>query len=167
MTTSETALLISGISVVIAFSALSWNVYRDILLKPKLKVRFSINLIVDPTQQLEDMLRELIITGTNFGPGAMYVTTIHGKYFTLWSYLWNENQNYFLQPDHNNPLSDSLPKRLEVGESVRIHLPYDEDCFLNSNITHIGLSNSLSKTFWAKRCELIEARNQWKNDFEK
>lgn len=165
MTTSETALLISGISVVIAFSALIWNVYRDILLKPKLKVRFSINIIVDPKLEINEMNEELIISGTNFGPGAMYVKAIHAKKISVQDYLWSEEENFYVHPDHRNPLSDILPKRLEVGESISIHLPYDRSCFLNSDITHIGLANSLAKTFWAPKSDVIEAKNHWINDF--
>ncbi|MFC1335392.1 MAG: hypothetical protein G8D89_02085 [gamma proteobacterium symbiont of Clathrolucina costata] len=151
MTTSEIAIFVSGISVVIAFFSLLWNVYRDVLLKPKLKVTFGIYHIFEPDILQDEMPQEMIIEGTNHGPGAMIVTIIHGKRFSFWNYMWNQEKNYFIHQDHCNPNSDILPKKLEVGDRVRLHLPYNKECFLGGDITHIGLTNTLGKTYWAKK----------------
>jgi len=52
MTTAEIALLISGFSAGIALLALGWNIYRDIILRPK--VRLQISEILTPGDPRED-----------------------------------------------------------------------------------------------------------------
>src|SRR5450756_1986834 len=77
LTTETAAILISLFSIVIAGVALGWNVYRDVILKPKLRVRFSVANVVTPGVGRDGTF--LNITGTNFGPGELVVSMVCGR----------------------------------------------------------------------------------------
>jgi len=62
MTTAEIALLISGFSAGIALLALGWNIYRDIILRPKVKVRLQISEILTPGDRGKNAIQESIST---------------------------------------------------------------------------------------------------------
>jgi hypothetical protein len=45
------ALLISGLSVAVASLSLGWNIYRDVLVKPRVNVRMGIRQVVETVNQ--------------------------------------------------------------------------------------------------------------------
>ena len=82
MSKESIAILISIASILVASLSLGWNVYRDVILKAKLRVRFMVGLITHPT--FNKPLERLIISATNFGPGKIRCTMIFIKNFSLW-----------------------------------------------------------------------------------
>ena len=66
------AIIISSISIFIAALALGWNIYRDIILKAKVKVKFMLGFITNPA--MKKPLDRLILSATNFGPGKIRLT---------------------------------------------------------------------------------------------
>jgi hypothetical protein len=67
MSAAVVALTISLASLLIAATSLGWNIYRDIILKPKLRVAVRVAKIIQRTQ--DGNLDRVIVTVTNFGPG--------------------------------------------------------------------------------------------------
>jgi len=68
--------------------------------------------------------------------------------------------------DYSNPLSGKLPARLEVGETIHLLIPYDEDCFLREKDTHIGLSDSFGRVHWAPARDVTKAKREFRKDFK-
>ena len=122
------------ISLLIAGLSLGWNVYRDIVLKPKLKVRFQVSTLFHPALPEKTYLN---ITGVNHGPGRVTCNMIDVK-TVIWRGLRRIVKHGVIPGDWSNPMSGSLPKTLEVGETTTLLLPYDESCFLSGDTTHIG-----------------------------
>ncbi len=61
--------------------------------------------------------------------------------------------------------SGELPKKLEVGEDVYLLFPYDRNCLLKTEWSHVGIHDCFRKTHWAKSQDLKDARKRWLSDF--
>lgn len=165
METEVIALLLSVFSISVAALALGWNIYRDVILKPKLKVDFGIKKIVHQT--FTEPLTKLIITATNFGPGRIKCSMIQFMNAPLWRRLLRKTEYAVILSDSENPMSRKLPATLEVGDQIDLILPYDKDCFLSSPCTHIGVSDFFRRVHWAPTKQVKKAREQYLKEFGK
>ena len=169
-TTLETIVKLTpiGISIlalcVSAFS-IGWNIYRDVVLKARLKVKFSLCEIHHPT--FAKPITTLSLAATNFGPGQIRCAMIQLLTAPLWRRIIRRPKRAVMLHDYSNPLSGKLPARLEVGETIDLLIPYDKDCFLREKHTHIGLSDSFGRVHWAPTKDVIKARREFRKDFGK
>ncbi|MEM7009922.1 MAG: hypothetical protein AAF585_00435 [Verrucomicrobiota bacterium] len=145
------------IALLLACVSLGWNIYRDIVLKARLRVTMFIGSIFNP--DIEDYCysdsgeRNITIDVTNFGPGVNEVQSV------VMRKGWFRNQQYgfvhhdgFLKPD------SPLPARLEVANSVRITIPFQVDfCFLSAEPKDIGVVDAFGRYHWAPRKQVREA----------
>ncbi len=165
MTTAETALSISIFSVAIAALSLGWNIYRDVILKAKIKIGFGVRTIIQHGNP--ERPEYVNITATNHGPGAVNLSMVQMKNSSWWRLLLRKEQHAVVIHDYTNPLSGQLPHKLEVGEKFDLLFPYDSECMLKSGWSHIGISDYFGRTHWAKSKQVKEALNQWKEDYSK
>ena len=161
------AIAISLLSFVLAGIALGWNVYRDVVLKARVKVSFSVSRVVGFGQRVGQTPDFVTIAVTNHGPGIVRVDNIVGKSAPLWRRLAHRVQHFFIVPDFSNPLNPKLPVKLEVGDTIHILLPYDENSVLNGTATDIGVSDSFGRSHFSPRRQLREAKAQFAKDFPK
>lgn len=70
------AILISICAIATSLLALGWNIYRDVILKPRLKVRSSISFILQGEYESPS---KISISGINFGPNKIICSSIHAK----------------------------------------------------------------------------------------
>lgn len=161
------ALWISIFSFVIASLSLGWNIYRDVILKPKLKVNFSVSNVIG--EGITNPVRYVFITGTNFGPGEINCQMIRGRDATFWKRITGKNEFFVVIHDYVNPLSGQLPRKLAVGEKIDLPLLYDESdkCILKKNFTHIGISDSFGRVHYAPSKDIKKAKEQYAKDFAK
>lgn len=103
------ALMVSGASIL-------WNIYRDILLKPRLKVRVQISVIFQPGLAQRESFID--ITATNHGPGVITCESIFASKRVL--FIRVKPKYLFIIRDYTNPLSAELPKKLEVGDKITL-----------------------------------------------
>jgi hypothetical protein len=164
MTTAHIAIIISLISASIAGLSLGWNIYRDVILKPKLEIFFGIRSLVGPG--IGGTPEYLVLTATNFGPGTTTATMIYTEETSLWKKLLRKTKHAVVIHDYKNPLSGTLPKKLEVGDKLDLLLPYNEECFLRKNWNRVGLYDIFGRFHSAKWNQIREARKRWINDFE-
>ena len=165
MTTAELAIVISIFSVAIAGLSLGWNIYRDIVLKAKIKISFGIRTIVQ--HGVEERPEYVIITATNHGPGSAKLSMVQMKNSSWWRWLFRKEKYAVIIHDYTNPLSGQLPHKLEVGEKIDILFPYNEECMLKNGWSHIGISDYFDRNHWAKSKQVKEAVEKWKKDFGK
>jgi hypothetical protein len=163
MATDQLALIVSVCSAILASLALGWNIYRDVVLKAKVVVSFSVVTIL--SEALPHKPQYLDITATNFGPGAVSLGTIIAADRPLWRRLLRKVRYAFIYPDYTNPLSARLPAKLETGDKLNLLLPFDEKCFLAHNYTSIGLSDFYDRTHWAPTSDLKKAYAKWLEKF--
>ena len=115
---------VSVLSLSVASLALGWNVYRDVVLRARVRVKFAVVSMVTPGIGTHG--HYLNITVTNHGPGQVKIDGISGRTSPLWRTLLRRPQHFIILPDHTNPLSGRLPTRLDVGETLNLLLPHDE-----------------------------------------
>jgi hypothetical protein len=162
-----TALGISFVAVIIAAFSLGWNIYRDVVLKPRLRVHFQVSTLVTPGQPQIPKRTFLDITSVNHGPGRIVCSMIHARLKTsIWRRLRRKPRQGVIPGDWTNPISGKLPSTLEVGQKLVLLLPYQQDCFLKeADVTKIGVLDTFGRTHWAPRQNLYYAQRQYQKDF--
>jgi hypothetical protein len=153
---------ISVLSLVVASTSLAWNIYRDIVLKPRLKVQLGIYKLASPGRE---PTTHLMVSTTNHGPGKTTISMIQGRRIAGWRWLRSKQQNFVVLQDWTNPLSGKLPARLDVGERVSLLLPYDRKCMLAGGVTDVGVSDFFGRLHWAPRAEVAQALLEFARDF--
>lgn len=155
--------IISTFALILAGLSILWNVYRDILLKPKLKVNIQISQLIQPGNSRSPTFID--ITATNHGPGSIICESIWMKKRSFWRWLFRKKKVAFILHDYTNPLSGKLPKKLEVGEKIMLLFPHKEKMFLAYKPTHVGIMDSFGRMHWASKKSLKEAEKSYLKDF--
>ncbi len=164
MDNSQIAILISVVSILVATFSLGWNVYRDVILKPKVVVSLAKkNIIGAGVTPSPDYIG---IHAVNHGPGKVILNTIILKDSSFLKRLKKKEIHAVMMHDWTNPHSSSLPAKLDVGESIDLFAPYDKECFLKESYTHLGLSDSFGRSNWADVKDIIKLKEKWSQDHE-
>jgi hypothetical protein len=157
-----TASSLSVLSLVFAAFALGWNVYRDVVLRARVAV--SVQVVERVTLGVGVEGTYLSLDATNLGPGDVIIDLIVGKHRTNRDTLTRKSK-HFVFLHGQLPHSDDLPKRLAVGESASMLLPYDPDCFLKESPARVGLHDSFGRSHFAPVKQLRLAQMQFNQDF--
>ena len=163
MTIAEIAIIISLFSITIAAASLGWNIYRDVILKPRVKI--SVQQITLAQEGNPHRPKYVSIRATNFGPGVTTLGMVEMKNSSWWKKIFRQEAFAEVIYDYKNPLSGKLPHKLEVGEQLNLLFPYDKDCLLREGWSHIGIMDNFSKLHWAPCDEVAKANERWKKDF--
>lgn len=105
------------------------------------------------------------ISVANVGPGPVQIVGINGMIAPRWKRMLRRQQHFVVLQDHSNPMSAQLPKKIDVGDTLDIYLPYEARSFLSSGATHIGVRDSFGRLHFAPRRELEHAKAQHAKDF--
>ena len=162
----ELVIFISILSVLIAGLSLGWNVYRDVIAKPRINVKFA---VVGIHQDGPIGGKTFIsLQAVNMGPGQVTINMPHIRNTSLWKRITRKTQywGWGIEPDFNHPLCCRLPHRLDIADEAKLVFPYREGCFLKKEFTHIGIPDSFGRFHWAPKEDIREAQNQYRRDFE-
>ncbi len=147
-------ILISFISLGIALFALGWNVYKDVIQKPRFKVSFGVyNTSPVP---ITSSVPIIIFSGVNFGPGDVVIKTIVLKYKR------KEKPFGIIVPKTE---WNKVPQRVSVGDEVNILTEYDDQCFLSTDFIKAGLIDLYGRYHWVSKRDIAKARKQYHIDF--
>jgi len=160
---AEIAIIVSIISVLIAGLSLGWNIYRDIIIKPKVKIKLSISTILQ--QGTRSRPEYVSIEATNFGPGVIKLSMIEMKNSDWQRRLLRKEEYAVVIEDYTNPISAKLPNKLDVGDKITLLLPYDQECLLNRGWSHVGIRDYFGCVHWASSKEVKSANQKWQEDF--
>jgi hypothetical protein len=149
--------------LVIAATALGWNIYRDIVLKGRLKVYFGPRILI--SHGSDHRPEYLFLSATNHGPGKLKLQTVILLQTSWWRRVFRKTKHAFLMHDFTNPLSGKLPSTLEVGEGIDLLFPYEKDAFLAGDWTHVGITDSFGRTHWATDASVKDARKRFRSKF--
>lgn len=163
MDTATIAILISVASAIIAAFSLGWNIYRDVLLKARLKVNFGVRQVVQ--ESVPPSAEFIVIHATNHGPGVVKLMSIVLQETSILKKLMRKEQYSILIHDYTNPYTGQLPSSPAVGEGIDLFAAYDPDCFLKESLTRLGINDSFGRTHWAPRKCMRRMRKKWLADF--
>ena len=159
------SLYISLAALVVSVFSLGWNFYRDVILKPRLKVETAISNVVQTGRDLQTFIS---ISAVNLGPGTIICNGILGKKRHLLRFWKRKNKRYFyVVEDFENPLNKPFPQKLEVGDILTQLLRYNKEAFLSLEPTHIGFRDTFGRMHWASRRSLKKAKKNFFKDFRK
>lgn len=153
MDKATVAIIVSVISAIIAGLSLGWNIYRDLVLKPRLKIKFAIKKLFTPG--IEQMSKYISISATNFGKASITIEKIRLKSL-------KKELLVFTYPQLG------LPEELAPGKKVEFSVPYDQakcDRLLDKS-NRIGLEDSFDRIRWVKRQEFKKVRQEWQKDLK-
>jgi hypothetical protein len=159
MSPGQIALFISFGSLLIAAISLGWNVYRDVIRKPKLVIRLMVGAIIFSQDKHAE---RVVVTITNFGPGKSIAKMLQLRKTSWWRRLFRQQRFATLVHDYVDGLSGKLPTPLEVGDSVDLTFRFNSDLFLVHDFTHIGISDPFGRVYWCKGSNYRTARKQYK-----
>jgi hypothetical protein len=153
----DLAILLSVASMIIAAFSLGWNVYRDVCLKAKVTVSFTLQSICHGGVTIHNLVG---IEATNHGPGPVKLMSIilrpPHRYFILRPKTYT-----FLVHDYTSPYSGSLPAELGVGDRINLFVKFDEKCFLREDLAWLGMTDTFGRTHRAPRKMMREMRSDW------
>lgn len=161
--TATLAVFISVLSAVVAAVSLGWNIYRDVLLKARVRVRFAIKTIIQANAP--PSAEYIGITAINYGPGSIKLMSIVLIESSFLKRAFRKERYAFLMYDYENPYSGKLPATIDVGEGIDLFLDYDEDCFLKESLTQLGITDSFGRTHWAPKKTMSNLRRKWEAKF--
>ena len=79
MSKDEWSLLISVIAIGLSGTSLGWNIYRDVVLKPRVKVKAGVRGLFGLGEVGSRPLMKLLVTAVNFGPGDVFCQAVVAK----------------------------------------------------------------------------------------
>lgn len=159
---NEVVLVVSALSLGLAGLSLGWNIYRDVVLKPRAKVSIDHVVVAPPHAPRSQQLK---ISAVNHGPGIIRLNIIRFRHATFWQRIIRSWRHGVLLHDWENPLSGQLPTSLEVGEAVDLLFPWQQDNLLESRPTHVGITDSFGRTHWCSKKQIAKAQQKWDTDF--
>lgn len=156
------AILLSTFSISISFLVLGWNIYRDVILKPRLKVRLQLSFIKHGEYESPT---KIAITATNFGPSKVICTGIGAKIAPLWRRLLRKVKYAQIIYDYTDQYSSKMPCELDVGQECKLFLPFDKDCFLSKPFTHVCIFDTFGRKHHAPKKDVSGVRKEYKRRF--
>lgn len=145
---SLTALFISGAN-------LGWNIYKEIGLKARLRLKFNLSGIHHET--FPEPLTRFVFSVTNMGPGKIKINMIHLKDARWWRRLLRSEKCAIVIHDYEHQLGGKLPSDLEMGDRMDLTFPEDIS-FMEKSFTHIGIADSFGRIHWASSRHMTKAR---------
>jgi len=158
------ALYISLAALIVSVFSLGWNFYRDVILKPRLKVTVAITSIASRAGTEGPFIN---VSGVNHGPGSIICNGVLGRKVSWLPFRKKKPKYFYVMEGYDNPLSDRFPKKLEVGDSVKQFFPFNQESFLSVDPSHVGLRDTFGRMHWATRRSLREAKKEFFKDFQK
>jgi hypothetical protein len=159
-----TAVVISIFSLSVSFLVLGWNIYRDIVLKPRLKVSLSISKIVSGTTA---SALKIAITVVNYGNRQVTCNGVYTDDSTLWKYILRKKINKAFILEETGMYGQKLPHELDVGRSCSLLIPFNRDCFFSKKYTRVGVGDVYGRIHWVPKNEFKKAKEQYQTDFGK
>src|ERR1700730_2664203 len=126
MSIAQIALFISLGSMLVAATSLGWNIYRDVIRKPKLRITLMVGAVVFSS---EKHVGRVVVTITNFGPGKTRASMLQVRKSSWWRRLFRQQKYAALLHDYEDSLSGRLPAPLDVGEKVDLTFRFAPNMF--------------------------------------
>jgi hypothetical protein len=152
------AVLISFGSLFVAAISLGWNIYRDVIRKPRLRVVL-MNAVITAGEQ--DPPRRITVSITNFGPTNTRACSLDLRKTSFWRRLFRRQKFAFLLQDYLDPLSGKIPCELGVGEKVIMTFRHLPDMFLESDYNQLGVIDPFGRMHWCSMRNYREVRESY------
>jgi len=159
MSTADIALVISVGSLGVAMTSLGWNIYRDAIMKPRLRVAVRVMKVIQEPYMRN--LNRVIVTATNVGPGKTRAEMLEVRKSSWWRTLLRRRHRGIVIFDYQDPLSGRLPAPLEAGEKVDLTFRFGPDLFLIGDFNQLGILDTFGRVHWCRKSEYRRAQQDY------
>jgi len=158
VTKDTIAITVSLFSLGIALVTLGWNIYREIALRGRIKTSLAIG------DWHNDGVRsqKIIVSATNLGPGSVQLQGFTLKAQTRGKF---NPKCHVPSVEWEHPLTTRLPAMLAVGETAKLVITYEPDCFLSGGVTQFGITDSFGRVHWTPKKDGLRAIEEFEKDF--
>jgi hypothetical protein len=151
---------ISVLALALSFFSLGWNIYRDIILKPRLRVRFSVSQFLFPDRSVTPHFLKLSVV--NLGPGHARVVAARARTRPFFLDWFNKELLSTAIHNYKDPFCAKLPAKIAVAETIDITFPIAENCLLDTpHLRRIGVEDSFGRVHWAPRKDLERSKREY------
>lgn len=164
MQTAELALVVSGISLLVSFGGLIWNVWSKFIFpKAKVRVTASVQEIVAEGQKVGNPF--VTMSAINYGPGDIFIHLPIAEGPRDWRL---RKENMLLRPLKLQPggtfdiakFDISFQRKLAVGESVSIHFPLPFTVMTKKRAAvRLGFVDTFNRRHWVPKKETALLRD--------
>ena len=151
--TSIVALVISCLSFVVSGISLGWNIYKEVYLRARVRTSFKLMIVMSESYRIW----RFCFSATNLGPGKVKMETPTAVKWSIWRKLRRNLEHIVIIYDYKHPLGGTLPRALDVGESMQLTFKPEDCTFLAEDYTHIGITDSFGRTHWCNRKDMEDA----------
>lgn len=162
MKTEQYALTVSLLSAGVAFLALGWNIYRDVLLRARTGVVAYVSSVISGEESDGPFITIRLV---NRGPGNVVLTNLIVRRIGLWARLRRRTANATIMSDYTNRYNPSLPITINQQEFTHQLLNYEEGCFLKDDWNRLGFIDSLNRYHYVRKKDLRELKRKYREDF--
>lgn len=100
---------ISTLALALSFVSLGWNIYRDIILKPRLRVRFGVSQFLFPDNSVTPHFLKLSVV--NLGPGDARVVAARARTRPFFLGWFDKERLSTVIHNYNDPFSPNYPQK--------------------------------------------------------
>jgi hypothetical protein len=159
MNHSTLPILISVFSLLLAAFSLGWNIYRDVVMKAKLRLNIICGEVHHPT--FKNPEERISVSVTNHGPGKSRACMLVLRKVSWWRKVFRKIKTAILLHDFEDPLSGNLPQDLEVGDKVDLTFRFLENLFIKEDWNQIGITDPFGSTHWCKKKDYLQAKKSF------
>jgi hypothetical protein len=154
------ALAISALAFLVSGLALGWNIFRDVILKPRFRVRFEVGQYFIASAPRDK--HRLWLDAVNLGPGEVTIemAVVRTKPALL-AWFKKEESVSLLVNESRYELNSRLPTKLMVAKKMSVSFPLEKNCILDQNPLRIGVRDAYRRNHWAPAKDLEEAHRKY------
>ncbi len=156
------AIILSSVSLVMALISLLWNIYKEVLLRPRSSVVCGVSYINNGNKEFGPFIDLKL---TNKGPGKIILTNIVVHNGGILRRLLRTQTKAAVMYDYTNGCNPRMPTEVTQYQSTTQYLDFNQECFLKDGATRFGFIDSLCRYHWAKRRYLRRLLAAYKRDF--
>lgn len=159
MSREEYAIVVSVLSLCVACLALGWNIYRDVILKARVRTSLRVGRIVSGNSASEPLV---FVSVVNTGPGPVTCNSVLTRTRSLWRILTRSVEMGVTMPDFAHPMCHRLPATLDIAEEITLVFPIRPGSFLEHGISDVGVGDSFGRIHWVPRKQVRNAIEEHK-----
>jgi len=161
--------LIAIIALIISGIALGWNIYRDVIQKPKFEIITAIYNTIDGLGKTSKE-QHISLRALNHGPGKNRVVTVALASRTSFHFVRRKKyKKMAVMPwATHHPMCNEAARTsrlVEPGEEVVFAFPFDKECCLSEDYQILGICDVFGRYSWCSKKDLNEMKSRYKKTF--
>ena len=155
------SLAISAFAFLVSGFSLGWNIYRDVILKARVRVSFELKQFLYASGPRKEKHR-LWLSAVNIGPGEVIIEmAVVRMQPALLAWFKKEEGAKLVIHEHECEINSKLPAKMPVAKKIFLSFPVGEKCILDQNPLRIGVRDSYGRNHWASIKDLKKAHREY------